>query len=113
MEHDELLVEVRYRGTLVERWALPVPASGVPAFTARLRDAFYAAREALRTSDKPAGELRAERIRTAAMAERSREARAAQKHLARRAGFSAETLAWMRQREELRRAADEERRALR
>lgn len=109
---DEFTVEVRYRGAVLERWALPVREDAVPGFAARLRDAFYAAREALRTSDHPAGELRAERVRLAAMAERSREGRAARKHVAARGALSAESLAWMRARDAARRAADEERRRL-
>ncbi|MCA1814220.1 MAG: hypothetical protein LC624_09770 [Halobacteriales archaeon] len=113
MEQDELTIEVRYRGSVVERWALPVHEGDVRGFVERVRDAFYAAREALRTSERPVGELRAERVRIAAMAERSRESRAARKHVAQRArgAFSAETMDWMRQREAARRAADEERRA--
>ena len=53
-------------------------------------------------------------MRLAAMAERSRETRAARKHVATKArgAFSRETLAWMQEREAARRAADEERRRL-
>jgi hypothetical protein len=113
MQEDELTVEVRWRGAVLERWSVPAPDADVQGFLARMRDAFYAAREALRTSDRPAAELSRERMRLAAMAERSREARAARRHVAARgAGGAAEARARVRELEAVRRAAEEERRAL-